>query len=352
MYRSISRLVLLGATLTLFGAQCISFNGGGGAEGSGGGVFKSVNRGQQWQQKVVIPTASGARNFGGADVISFAADPEDHLAIYVGTKENGMLYSYDGGEGWMQPKNISSGYVAAIAIDPRNKCVVYAAVANQILKSEDCSRTFQEVFRESLPNSFVASIAIYPKNPAIIYAATTQGIVVKSIDRGNSWASLADFRGRMLNLVVDPGNPNVVYVSIRERGVWKTEDGAHFRDLSELLKLIKNAKDVRQLIADPATPGALILASKNKLSRTTDGGTTWTALPIVSPESVEILTVGVNPKNSQDLYYGTATTFYRSVDGGARWSTEKLPTRRQSSAILIDPEKPEIIYLGVQEVKQ
>lgn len=352
MWKYISQLGITVSILTLMGASCIRFGDGGAAQGAAGGVFKTADRGQQWQPKSTIPTPSGAKNFGGANIITLAVDPQDHLAVYAGTKENGMLYSYDGGESWMQAKGISTGYVAAVAVDPRNKCIIYAAVGNQILKSEDCNRTFQEVFRESLPNSFIASIVIYPQNSAIIYAATTQGIVVKSTDRGNSWARLSDFRGRILNLVVDPGNPNLVYVSIRERGVWKSEDGANFRDLSPALKPIKEAKDVRQFIADPATPGALLLASKHKLSRTTDGGTTWTALPVISPESVEILTVAVNPRNSRELYYGTATTFYRSVDGGQRWSTEKLPTRRQASAILIDPENPATIYLGVQEVKQ
>ncbi len=346
MYKTITKYLLVSAALMLFGASCIRFGGGSQPQGSQGGVFKSIDRGQLWQQKVALPTAAGVRNFGGADVTSFAIDPQDHLAVYVGTRENGLFYSYDGGESWMSAKQIASGYVASIAVDQKNKCRVYVAFANQILKTEDCSRTFQEVYRESIPQSFVTSVMIHPKNPSVLYASTTKGIVVKSIDAGHSWARLADFRTRVTSLALVPDNQNVVYVGAHDWGVWRGE-GDDFKDLSAGLKAVRNGKDIRVLALDPSAPGTLIAASRNSISRTTDGGQTWSQLPIISPESVEIFTFALNPKNSKEMYYGTATTFYHSIDGGARWSTEKLPTRLQASAILIDPEKPEIIYLGV-----
>lgn len=348
MVRTITKYILVTAALSLFGASCIRFGNGSQPQGSQGGVFKSIDRGQLWQQKVALPTASGVRNFGGANVTALSIDPEDHLAIYAGTRESGMVYSYDGGESWTQAKQIASGYVAAIAVDQTNKCVVYVASANQILKTEDCSRTFQEVYRESIPQSFVTSVVIHPKNHSILYAGTTKGIVVKSIDAGRSWARLADFRARITSIALLPDNPNVVYVGAHDWGIWRGE-GDDFKDLSAPLKVVRNGKDIRAIALDPSSPGTLIAVSRNSISKSTDDGQTWNQLPIISPESVEIFTFALNPKNSKEMYYGTATTFYRSVDGGARWSTEKLPTRRQASTILIDPEKSEIIYLGVLE---
>ena len=154
-------------------------------------------------------------------------------------------------------------------------------------------------------------------------------------------------------MAIDAREATIVYASVEGRGVWKSVDeGKSFKDMSEGLKQIKDAKDVRRLIADRATPGALILASKNKVSRSTDGAVSWTSLPILSPETVEIFSLAVNPKNLKELYYGTATTFYRSSDGGANWSADKLPSNRQSSALLVDPENPLVIYLGVLEVKK
>ena len=199
----------------------------------------------------------------------------------------------------------------------------------------------------------MTGLVIDPGNASILYAGSVKGAVIKSIDGGTSWSNQGNLRGKVIDLRIDPRATGTVYAAVAGRGVSKSINGGEtFLDLSERLKDIKDAKDVRKLIIDPATPSALYLASRNKLMRTVDGGATWTALPIISPENVEILALTVNPKNSKELYYGTATTFYRSLDGGERWSTEKLPTRRQASALLVDPEETSTVYLGVLEIKK
>ena len=349
------RLILIAGALTFTGAQCISFGGGSTPAGSQGGVFKSVNKGEQWQQKAVVPTASGVGNFGGANITTLAVDPQDHLAVYVGTRENGMLYSFDGGESWrkVEDKDAATGFVAAIAIDPRDKCTIFAAAGSRILKSTDCNRTFEPIYNEGAPNTYISALTAHPTSSLILFAGTSKGAIMKSVDGGNTWSIQANLRGRIVDLIVDAPASTTVYASIEGRGVWKSVDeGRSFKDMSEGMKQIKEAKDVRRLVLDRATPGALVLASKNKISRSTDGAISWSALPILSPETVEIFSLAVNPKSSKELYYGTATTFYRSSDGGANWSADKLPSNRQSSSLLVDPESPLVIYLGVLEVKK
>ncbi|GAF89261.1 unnamed protein product, partial [marine sediment metagenome] len=45
------------------------------------------------------------------------------------------------------------------------------------------------------------------------------------------------------------------------------------------------------------------------------------------------------------------TTFYRSLDSGENWTTKKLPTTRAGWKLLIDPDNPDIIYMGVRSIK-
>lgn len=351
----IPKLIILAGALSFTGAQCISFGGGSTPAGSQGGVFKSINKGEQWQQKVAVPTPSGVGNFGGANITALAVDPQDHLAIYAGTRESGMLYSFDGGESWQKSadKDVATGFVATVTVDPRNKCIIFVAVGNRILRSIDCNRTFEPIYNESAPFTYISALTSHPTNSLILFAGTSKGAIMKSIDGGNTWSIHANLRNRIIDLIVDTSASSSVYASIEGRGVWKsTDEGRSFKDMSEGMKQIKDGKDVRRLIADRATPGALILASKNKVSRSTDGAVSWTVLPILSPETVEIFSLAVNPKNSKELYYGTATTFYRSSDGGANWSADKLPSNRQSSVLLADPENPSLIYLGVLELKK
>lgn len=352
MTKPLSRLVFLILILTLTGAECIRFGGGTG-EGAAGGVFKSVLKGEEWVHKVAVPTATGVRNFGGANIITLTIDPQDHLALYAGTRENGLFYSYDGGESWNQAKALASGFVSTIAVDPKNKCTIYAATGNRILKSTDCNRTFTPIYNEAAPLTSISALAISPFNSAVLYAGTTKGALIKSVDSGNTWSIQGNVRNRVVDLVLDPRASITVYAAVEGRGVWRSsDDGKTFKDMSAGLKKIKDANVVRRLIADRATGSGLLLASKHKISRSVDGGVTWAALPIISPETVEILALAVNPRDSKELYYGTATTFYRSSDGGERWSADKLPTKRQASALLVDLENPAVIYLGAMEVKK
>ena len=85
-------LILSGCSISL------KTNEGGGNDG---GVFRSADKGDRWAQKVLIPTISGRpRSIGGLNVVSLAMDPSDNKAIYLGSEDNGLFYTYDRGENW------------------------------------------------------------------------------------------------------------------------------------------------------------------------------------------------------------------------------------------------------------
>ena len=319
-----------------------------------GGVFKSVDRGGEWQHTVAVPTPAGVKNFASANVRTLAIDPQDHLAVYAGTEENGLLYSFDGGQSWKQAKDVSAGFVTAVAVDPNDTCAIYASVSHRIVKSTDCNRTFKEVYREPSEQTLITALAIDPFDSRRIYAGTIKGTLLKSADGGRTWTHEALLsRARVVDILPDPRKEKVRYVALAGRGIWKTENGgAAFAELKNELKPIKGAGEIQRLILDPATPDGLILAAKHTIAQSRDGGKTWKALTLISPESVEIYTVAVNPADSSHLYYGTSTTFYRSFDGGQTWSTKKLPTSRAASALIVDPEEQSTIYLGAREVKK
>lgn len=347
-----SKLFVILSAVALLGAGCISV--GRGPTGNDGGVFKSINRGEEWQHTVAVPTPSGVKNFAAANVRTLAIDPQDNLAIYAGTAENGLLYSFDGGQSWKQAKDIAGGFVPAVSVDPEDKCTVYAAVNHRMVKSTDCNRTFQEIYREPSEQTYITALAIDPFNTRRIYAGTVKGTLIKSVDSGKTWTHEALLsRNQVVDIVPDPRAEGVRYVALRGRGVWKTADGGkNFSDITEALKPIRRAVELQRLIPDGSALNGLIFAAKHTIGRTADGGRTWEEFTLISPDSVEISAIAVSPKNSAQIYYGTATTLYRSSDGGKSWSTKKLPSSRAASALLVDPEDPETIYMGVKEIKK
>ncbi|MBI2551854.1 hypothetical protein HYW17_00945 [Candidatus Uhrbacteria bacterium] len=352
MTNSLNKIIVAFGALMLFGAGCISISSG--PAGNDGGVFKSTTFGREWAPKVTLVTSAGLKNFGGANIITFAVDPQDHRAIYAGSDLSGMFYTYDGGETWQQPQALTHGYVSAIAIDPKNKCITYAAVDNRILKSVDCNRTFSEIYREVRAENTLTAFVIDPRDSANLYAGTVRGTLLKSNDAGRTWILEHTFPGRrIVSIVIDPRASAVRYVALTGKGVWKTTDGGStFKELSEPLKSFTRAFDVRYLISARSASGHLLLATRNSILRTVDGGEHFEALPLVSPGDVDILSIGMDLNNPDAVYYGTSTTFYISGDGGKGWSTKKLPSTRAATALIVDPEEPNNLYLGVTKIKR
>ena len=89
------------------------------------------------------------------------------------------------------------------------------------------------------------ALLVHPTSPSIMYAAGVAGGVWKSINAGATWAQLTDLglpNLAVTNLVMDPGNPNVIYAgtgegffnadAVRGAGIFRTTDaGANWAQL-------------------------------------------------------------------------------------------------------------------------
>ena len=130
-FRSLFRFTLPVLSLIFLGQGC--FGGKSTATGPDGGVWKTTDRGQTWVNKRAL--VQGAKVTTGAAnvaVLAMAFDPQDSATIYLGTTENGLVYSIDGGDSWQLARGLSAGRINVVAVDPKNKCVVYATRANEI----------------------------------------------------------------------------------------------------------------------------------------------------------------------------------------------------------------------------
>ncbi|MBI2099363.1 hypothetical protein HYT45_03050 [Candidatus Uhrbacteria bacterium] len=350
------RMGLLALSLAAFGVGCIQISGGGEASRVlDGGVWKSADRGANFVQKALVPTVGAQKkSIGAANVETFAVDPQDHNAVYIGTAENGLFYTLDGAESWMQVKALASGRVPSVAIDPKNKCVIYAASANKVLKSSDCSRTWQTVYFETRTDKIITAIAVDLKDGRSVYAGTSAGDVLMSSDYGNSWVAANVFKSEIKKILVAPYDSKVVYAAAKTSGVWRSADaGANWKDISEGFKQFAGASEYRDLALDLSAAETLVYASKFGLLRSIDGGANWNKIDLLTPPgAATIYSLAVNPKDGKEIYYGTATTFYRTTDGGKTWRTRKLPTSRAATALMIDPEAANVLYLGVTRLKQ
>jgi len=344
---------ILIASIALMGFGCIKFSSD--SAGEGGGVWKTTDQGEVWEQKVKFPTPEGVGNVAHVSVRSLAIDPSDHLAVYAGTKSDGLLYTYDGAESWQSATYLDSGPVSDVSIDPMNKCNVYAASRNKVYKSIDCNRTFEQVYFETRTDVDVTDVEVDWYNPSIVYAGTSDGDLLKSTDAGKSWSPVNRFEKDVNKVLVDPFDSRVLYVGTEKNGLWKSADGgATWINFDEGLKEFKNSTSIYFIAADHTSQGTIIVATKYGLLRTYDGGENWNEINLVTPPGTATITsLAVNPREGKEIFYTTPETFYKSLDGGATWTTVEAPSSGyEASAVAIDPENNKVLYLGVTEAKK
>jgi photosystem II stability/assembly factor-like uncharacterized protein len=347
-----SKLALAAASLMLVGQGCIQITGTGGGQDLGG-VFRSSDRGASWQQKSSIAAVGAPRGFGGQNVTTMALDPSDKRAVYAGT-QGGLFFSYDGAESWQGASSLGAVVITSVAVSPSEKCTVYAGTGNRVMRTRDCSRTWENVYFDPRPDTRVTSVKVDHANAGNVYAATSKGDVLKSTDGGASWSPIHRFDAEIRQILMTAGDSRVMYAATRGKGLWKTTDaGATWTDLSPAMGEFAGALDNLILAEDVARGNSLVVASNYGLLRTVDGGATFQPLTLLTPPgSTVIYSLAVSPKDSNFIAYGTINTLYRSVDGGAKWTTSKLPTTRAATTLLVDPASDATIYMGTTLFKQ
>ncbi|MEA3272088.1 MAG: YCF48-related protein, partial [Patescibacteria group bacterium] len=343
--------ILIIAFLMMGGVGCIQVDFGGSGTGNDGGIFKSADKGVEWMQKVrILTTGERIKTIGNVNVLTLVMDPQDSRAIYLGSEKSGLFYSYDGGESWSRSSTLQRGAVPSVAIAPDNKCTVYAAYENKVIKSIDCSRTWQVKYFESRTDKRITSVAIDPRNASVIYAGSSSGDVLKSSDAGVSWTPISRFQNQIKKILIAPYNSTIVYVATASSGMFKTTNGGgSWDELAKNFSQFSGSRVYQDLQFDLSGTERLVYASKFGLLKTNDGGATWNQIELLTPPgSATIYSLGVNPRNGNDIFYSTGTTFYKTLDGGEKWITKKLPTSRVGSVIMIDPTNPNVVYMGVR----
>lgn len=324
--------------------------------GPDGGVWKTADRGVTWANKRALVTGPKVTaDAANLSIVTMAFDPEDSSAIYLGTVADGIVYSLDAGDSWQKAKTLNTGRVDAIAVDPKNKCTVYATMANKIYKTETCGRDWGQIFFDPRTDKSFTQIVIDWFNPTNLYAGTSDGDIFKSVDSGVSWQTSTRVDGTPISsILMDPRDSRVVYAGTQGAGIYLTVDGGvtWTQIKKQFGDAFSDARRVTQLVLDPKAPDVLYLVSKYGIIKTSDKGETWSALNLTAPPgTITINAMAVDPTDSKKLVYVSPTTITYSADGGMSWTSKKLPTTRQGMALLIDPKNGGIIYLGTQPQK-
>lgn len=252
------------------------------------------------------------------------------------------------------------GRSTAIAGVPGDNNTWYIGNASGgVYKTTDGGITNRPVFDEQ-PVMAIGALAVSQSHHNIVWAGTGEAYVIRdadimgngvymSADSGKTWKHMGlDQTGRIGKILINPGNPNIVYVCAigrvtapqQERGVFRTTDGGatwkrvlFVDENTGCSGLSMDRGDPRILYAATwqvkmATWGMWSGGPGSGLYKTTDAGDTWTKLTDAGlPKSpLGKIDVAVAPSDSKRVYALIQTTdqgsVWRSDDAGATWHVQ------------------------------
>ncbi|MFA5107377.1 MAG: hypothetical protein WC497_03585 [Patescibacteria group bacterium] len=344
--KSTKVLLLLLPMLFLLGLSC-----GTKKSTTDGGVFRSTNRGESWEQKVFVETLKKKTiTIGNVDVRKLLFDPQNSDTLYAGTNGHGLFKTTNSGDQW-QKLSLAANQITSLDINPKNTGTLYAASGRNLYRSVDGGENWKVVYTEDRAEDVVYNVVVDPFEPLRIYVSNDAGGVFKSYDGGDSWQKIYWFKKAVSLVRLSPRDSRIVFAAVNDdAGLYISLDGGeNWTSQAEALKAFgKNGKNIHDIVFDPNKPQTLYLATDYGLLKSNDEGQSWEAMKTLLNFNTPISLVAVNPLNSNQIYHTDQSVLYRSDDGGFNWSTLRtLPSKRRISQLLIHPTQPEILYAGV-----
>jgi photosystem II stability/assembly factor-like uncharacterized protein len=341
--------------LSLMGAGCFGIGGSSTPSVSDGGVFRTRDEALKWEQLKVLNLDTQIGSTVELGTVSVSLDPQDPNTVYVGTSENGLIYTTNNGQSWQLSAGLSKGKINGIVVDAKDRCTVYALRANQLQKTTTCGREWGEVWSHPRATTVITSIVGDWYNPKTLYIGTSDGDILRSDDGATTWRPMHRIDNTQINdLKIDPKDSRVIYAATNGAGIAKSIDGgATWIDIRQQLQEFQYARTPKLLVLDPNTKDRIYHISKYGLLVSDDAGATWRAVTLpTAPQDTEISSFIVNPKDPKILVYSTKTALVMSKDGGTTWASKKLPTTRGVSWMTYSREEKPALLLGAIPLKK
>ena len=320
-----------------------------------------------------------------ADLAVYEANPS---LYYVGTAHGGVWKTVNNGttfEAQFQDQGLMS--IGDVTISQSNPDLVWVGTGESnnrqstswgdgVYKSTDGGKTYTNMGLRT--SRHINRIVIDPRNNETVFVAATGSLwgpggdrgVYKTVDGGRTWKHVlkVDDDTGANDLVMDPASSQVLWASTYQRrrtaccmngggpgsGIWKSTDGGETWTrikggvLDQPLGRIaldvyrKRPNILYALIEGPTPPGG---------GRGGAGG--GEAGPGAPAQGGQAGQAGGRGGGAQGVS-AAPTGFYRSDDGGATWRKvhNANPRPMYFSQVRIDPNDPEIVYLGGVDLHQ
>jgi photosystem II stability/assembly factor-like uncharacterized protein len=335
-----------------------------------GGVWKTINAGTTFEAQF---QNQGLMSIG--DVTISQSNPD---LVWVGTGESnnrqstswgdGIYKSTDGGKTYTNMGLRTSRHINRIVIDPRDNNVVFAAATGSlwgsggdrgIYKTEDGGKTWKQVLKGD-DDTGGNEVVMDPVNNQILYASLYQrrrmaccmngggpgSGIFKSTDGGETWNRLKGGlpEGPLGRIALEAARrrPNIVYALI---------EAPTPRPAAPAAGAAAGGQAATPPAAGQATPPvaggqAAAAQSATGLYRSDDSGATWRKVNNANPRPMYFSKVRIDPNDPEVVYLG-GVGLWQTLDGGKTFLSDvAASTHDDVHAIWINPANSHHVWIG------
>ncbi|MDQ3014215.1 MAG: hypothetical protein M3X11_26350, partial [Acidobacteriota bacterium] len=277
----------------------------------------------------------------------------------------------------------ASLHFRTMAVAPSNGQVLYAANAVKELRA-DSIRVYSEIYRSNTRGvswraihqpkmGVVHRLVVHPAHPNIVFAATSTGLWRQDELFIGTWSNL--FPKDCLDLALDPDDSSIMYLGVREQGIYKSfTSGSTWTNVPILDFDAAVAGSERQMIkislgrynsnATQQTPTTrtVVVRFGNEIcvnqASGEGGAAAWQRATAASLDGGRTSRSDTNPPHNHEWYKCLAvdpfdpkhiligaSVLLESKNGGVSWSERALP-HEDVHSLVFDQETPHLVYIA------
>ncbi len=201
--------------------------------------------------------------------------------------------------------------------------------------------------RAELYGADARALIVDPANPDAVYLGTSGGEVYVSTDGAKTWQNprrgipfpgyvvdnlVLDRKGRLWAACWGLWGGGVIAVSDDSGRSWVRRDAG----LEEI--------SVRAIAIDPHDADFIIVGGLSGVYRSVDGGATWEKIS----DQANVESVAIDPRTHDRIYVGTWRQGYRTDDGGGTWKliNSGMVLDTDMFSFTIDPGNPDNVWVA------